>query len=132
MFSEVMKLDLKEGSARDGAKKFLEVVKNVEIPTLTTLTRETFKKRNDMLYTDFRKGRFTAPGDSAQISTFNELLDAAEKILAVAHLAWVWAGFCFRRGASRTQAAKIIEKNLPDLFEQGMKMLKDRGLLKSS
>ena len=105
-------------SAEVLADKLRQILGTMAIPKMKPRARQTFKMRNRMLYTDFKRGRFHSPRDSAGLSTLNELLDIAEKAIARAELDWAMGQFVFRRGGSRTQLAQIVLEKLPEIIAE--------------
>jgi AbiV family abortive infection protein len=106
------------------AKSLLEIADNLELPDVRPQVAETFQRRNEMLYTDFKAGRFSPPKDAAQESIFTDLLNTAGKVVARASLESAMAMICFRRGASRTQMAAILRDQLPGLIKEFRNQLK--------
>ena len=76
--------------AKKGYDTFAEsikaIVEGIATPDLKSQADETFRQRNEFLYTNFQNGEFLAPKDFAKSSRYEELLDIAEKAYASAQI----------------------------------------------
>ncbi len=118
MFRRIRSLQPGLKTGREIADAFTRLMDGIKMPNLEPKAKQTFRKRNNMLYTEYENGKFVAPQQRARRTTFNQLLTVAERLNARANLERVMSQIWFRRGVSRTQVANMMIPNLPELFEE--------------
>jgi AbiV family abortive infection protein len=96
-------------------EKFKTIIEDLPSPNVKIQAKKTFKKRNNLLYTDFDKQKFFSPKSRGRKSTYANLLDIAEKAIAGADVDLFLGEFCFARGGSRSQLAEAINNIFPDI-----------------
>lgn len=124
LFSQIAQIGSQNRRLEAGKHEILRITKklrNIRIPDLKPQVKSTFETRNEMLYTEYKNGKFLAPKDKATKSQFDQLVDIAEKIVPRAEFDLHLARACIKRGSTRAQLAELIERELPTFIDMWRK-----------
>jgi len=125
LFTRIKRLQPGLKTGREMADAFTRLTDGIKLPNLVPIAKQTFRKRNNMLYTEYERGKFVAPQQRVRRRTFNQLLAVAEQSNAKANLERVMSQIWFRRGLSRAQVATKLSPHLPEFFEEMLKKLQN-------
>lgn len=98
----------RDDTPESASRYFWKKIDSLKEPNVQNLVTNTLNTREEMIYTDYKEGRFTTPMDKAQKEYFISLVKTSKKLIIQAERDLAKIGAGLKRGSIQDRAVDAI------------------------